>query len=145
MKKLLGIVVLGLTILFPFKVHSDIEPLKVRLFECVSKKSKTRHDNLFIFISEGDKEGITISSTELKVEVRKFRVNLGLSEVWIHMKDFEYSYRIDRTNGNLTRFIIGSRENLGKCKKFNSDIEVISFLQKKVDENIKNKKGKNIF
>jgi len=137
MKKLLGIVVLGLLLSNFAYSDSEIPPIKVKAFECVKNKKTPRIYRRYIFFSEDKKtaEQLTYSSeSDNGMEREKFDyVQTTLEEIVLH-SDYKMM-SIDRTNGNIRFLFIGADSvYVGQCKEFKFDIDLENLWKEKANE-----------
>ena len=137
MKKLLGIVVLGLLLSVTAYAENDA-PIKHKRIECKSSEWPQRYNNHFLIISDDDKTAEMISIPWGKVE--KFKVNVTKSLLYITFtfenNDSYGKWLLKRSDGTLEQFTLNNLVLKRTCEPFSKDLDPEEFLKDQIKLNI---------
>ena len=142
MKKLLGIVVLGL-LLSGNAFASDI---KIKRIECKNPKNKNLFNSKFIIISnDGNGAKLFEALSPYRYLRRDYKVSSGL--YFIHFfKDTNLNpeFRIIRSSGELKKGWTGQKL-FGICNKMSEDFDPVAYFDEQTKKNIAEKKKSDKF
>jgi len=137
MKKLLGILVLGL--LLSLNAYADNRaPIKHKRIECSSNMFPGRVNNSFLIISKDDKTAqlITIpwnTVEKFKVEINKTLLNIKFKLI----NDWDEYWVLERKTGIIKVYSGAKYSHEKKCEPFPDDFDPEKFLNSKISENVK--------
>tara|TARA_Y100000996_G_scaffold329827_1_gene265962 strand:+ start:182 stop:598 length:417 start_codon:yes stop_codon:yes gene_type:complete len=138
MKKLLGIVVLGLLL----SGNAYAADIKFNRIECKDLKNN-RFYNKFFIISENQKEAkLYRSFGNFGWNIVKLKVSTTLNVIEFTIGS-EVRYSINRSTGDYRQGILQKFQ--GTCIKMEDDFDPEAFLSEIVKKNIENKKKQNKF
>jgi len=139
MKKLLGIIVLGLLL------SGNANSNEMRI-ECDNISSEKRINNYFFIISSDRKKVTWYKGWEYGSSIVDFSyVNLSLEVIRFAKASslIQYDFQINRETGRLYSYL--REEHSGKCFKMADDFDPKFFVSNTVKKNIAEKKKKNLF
>jgi len=139
MKKLLGIIVLGLL----FSENANSNEMRI---ECDNISSEKRINNYFFIISSDRKKVTWYKGWEYGSSIVDFSyVNLSLEVIRFAKASslIQYDFQINRETGRLYSYL--REEHSGKCFKMADDFDPKFFVSNTVKKNIAEKKKKNLF
>ena len=139
MKKLLGIIVLGLLL------SGNANSNEMRI-ECDNISSEKRINNYFFIISSDRKKVTWYKGWEYGSSIVDFSyVNLSLEVIRFAKASslIQYDFQINRETGRLYSYL--REEHSGQCFKMADDFDPKFFVSNTVKKNIAEKKKKNLF
>ena len=138
MKKLLGIIVLGL--LLSGNAYSDDKiPIKHKRIECSFDLLPGRENNSFLIISKDDKNAQLITLQWNTVETFKVEINTTLLNVTFKLiNDWDENWVLERKTGIIKVYSGGKYSHDKKCEPFPDDFDPEKFLNSKINESVKN-------
>ena len=139
MKKLLGIVVLGLLL----SGNAYANDIKIKRIECDNKFSDARFDNYFFVILNNDKIAKMFKSYfSFNWKTEWFDIKTGLHYINFS-KSGDLKYEINRANGEL--WSLYQMKVVGTCFKMEDGFNPETFLSDIVKKKIAKEQEKNIF
>ena len=141
MKKLLGIVVLGL-FLCNITFGSDIPGVKVKKLKCLHNKVKnpSKEDYLYILFSDDDKSAKFVEPLG-KGSTRAYAFNRGvyltLYQIKFGTNSIDINWFLDRKTGALSEYVsLLETIEYGKCEPLTELFDPHEYMKKKAKENL---------
>ena len=146
MKKLLGIVVLGLFLSLNANAETKA-PIKHKRIECTYNQMPERHNNHFLIISANDETAEIITIPWGQVKKYSANIKKDLLKIIFTFKDvgLEEEWVLERKSGILKQYSNNNFILKRTCEPFSKDFNPEEFLNNAIKTNIENLIKKNKF
>ena len=145
MKKLLGILVLGL--LLNVNAIADVVPIKEKRLQCLHDKSNPnsakKEDYVYVIFSQNDTVGelFKLHSYELILRVSKFEARSGLHYISL-IKNYKIPWEINRQTGILSELRRGITTEKYKCEPVPTNFNPKKYLEDLAKKRLQKEKDK---